>query len=186
MLKELPGDLRVALDERSKVPHRHHVAMKVGNRSHRGRANAIADERDFAEVAARAETFYFLSIDGRHAFALGNDEETDPTLVAFADHGCASRKGPFAEGLAELLEVATVQPRKERNLFESVCRIDRHAMMLHVARHTVNPIAQSSRTPRPAALAEVDPPDWPAGVIAGQARRHRGTLRDREVLPSEA
>src|SRR6266571_2127034 len=102
MLKELPGDLRVALYERSKVPHRHHVAMQVGDRSHRGRAHAIADERDLAEVAARAETFYFLPINARQALAVHHDEETDPTLVAFADYRRSSWKGPLGEGLAEV------------------------------------------------------------------------------------
>ena len=62
-LQERPGDLRMLLDERPELPGRQPVAEEVGRGDDRGRADAVVDQRDLAEVVARAERGTVLAAD---------------------------------------------------------------------------------------------------------------------------
>src|SRR5206468_12539473 len=92
-LEELPGDLRIALDERAEVPRRHAVAVQVARRGDRGSAIRSRQERDLAEVVARADLPALLAVDADLRRAALDDEETR-TACALLRHGLPGRERP--------------------------------------------------------------------------------------------
>ncbi len=110
MLEELPGHVRVVLDEASKLPHGRDESLEVGLRSDRRRADAVADERDLAEMVSGTENVQALSVGGDPGGAVGDDEESDPPLVALLDHDGVSREGALREGARDPLELLGIEP----------------------------------------------------------------------------
>src|SRR6185503_17242834 len=73
-LEELPRDVGVVLDERAEIPRRHAVAAKLALGPDRGRALAVGDQCDLAEVVAGAEAPDRLPTD-EHSRVAGLDDE---------------------------------------------------------------------------------------------------------------
>src|SRR4051794_12367277 len=79
-LQELPPDGRVAFDQRAKFPKRQRVTNQVARSRHGSRARAAVDQRNLAEIVARAERGDLHTFARDDSFA-GVDEKK----------GCASR-----------------------------------------------------------------------------------------------
>src|SRR5439155_16919007 len=112
-LQEGPGDAGVGLDERAEVPERQPVAVEVALGAHRRRAGAHVDQRDVAEVVARAEAPALVAADRHDGFAALDHEEPRAAL-ALAGDGLARVERPLLEGAAEAFELARLELREER------------------------------------------------------------------------
>ena len=84
LLEQLPGDVGVALHERPEVPERHHVGVEVRDGGDRRGPDAVADQRDLAEMAARARAGDLGAADRRDGLAVGDDEEPDAVFAPSA------------------------------------------------------------------------------------------------------
>ena len=100
MLEELPGDVGSFLTK----PRNSHTEVTSVSRSVSAvtvcRAHPVADERDLAEMVARAEGGHALAAGGDSSRAVGDDEEPDPALVALLDDDRARREARSVKGPA--------------------------------------------------------------------------------------
>jgi hypothetical protein len=71
-------------------------------------------------VAPRTEARDLLAVDRDDGRPVGDDEETDPAVVALPDDHFAGRKGPLGEVPGELLEMLPIEAREHRDLGEGV------------------------------------------------------------------
>src|SRR5581483_9616830 len=102
--EELPGDVRVSLDEPAEVPRRHHQAAQAVVGGDRGRPDSLADQRQLAEVVAPSELRHPAAVDGDGRLAVRDHEEVDAAHLALAHD-----RGPGAE--LALPEVAGEPPQ---------------------------------------------------------------------------
>jgi hypothetical protein len=126
VLEEAPGRVGVVLDEASKLPHGRDEGLEIGLRRDRGRANAVADERDLAEIISGAEDVQVASVGGDAGPPLRDDEEPDPSLGALLDDDGARREGTLRERAGELLELLPIEAREQRDTAQGLQGVDRH------------------------------------------------------------
>jgi hypothetical protein len=130
VLEELPGRVGVVLDEASKLPHGRDQGLEIGLRRDRGRANAVADERDLAEMVSGAEDVQVASVGGDAGRALRDDEEPDASLGALLDDNGACREGTLRERARELLELFPIEAREQRDTAQCLHGVDRHGAIV--------------------------------------------------------
>src|SRR4029453_11903430 len=103
----------VALDERPEVPEREAVALEVGRGLDRGAALAAVDDGDVAEVVAWPEAGDLVAVDDHEGLTALHHVEPGAAL-ALADDRFAFGEGVLLERAGQPLELARLQPRKER------------------------------------------------------------------------
>ncbi len=104
--------LRVILYERAKLPRGHAVAEEVCRGRDRGRAHAVVDERDLAEVVSRAERRSLLAPHADSRVALCDDEEAGAGR-ALGRHLRALGEAALVQLAGEQLELAVGQLGEE-------------------------------------------------------------------------
>src|SRR5436190_22533413 len=133
--EHLPGDRRVALDERPELPRRHAVADHVGaGRQGRG-AGRVVEERDLAEVVAGPDRSLRIAADGHFRLALLDDEEAG-AAGPLLRQGVALAEAALPHAAGNLAELAVVEPREQRHLLQRVGR-DAHGRIYIVRRFPV-------------------------------------------------
>src|SRR5436305_10631386 len=129
MLQQLPRDIRVLLGELPEVPKGHHEAVQGPVRGHRRRADALADQRQLAEVVAGTEQCDLTAADADRRRSIDDDEEADPAHLALADHRGPRLELALPETACELLQLSLREPAEKRNLLELVGEA-RHRLIL--------------------------------------------------------
>ena len=84
VLKKLPGNIRIVLDELSEVPGRHRQAPHRLDGGHGREALSLGKERELAEVVPRSKPCSLLSADRDRRLSFDDDEEIDPAHLALA------------------------------------------------------------------------------------------------------
>src|SRR5690242_15389636 len=129
-LEQLPRDLGVRLDERPELPRGEAVADDFGLGGHGRRAQRLfVDQRDLAEVVARADLTAGLAVDVDAGRSLADDEEADAAR-SFRRDRVAGRETARLEGARDALEVLVGEALEERNLLEQLDRRFGHAAIL--------------------------------------------------------
>src|SRR5205085_6431437 len=131
--EELPRDRGVLLDEWLEVPRGHAVAEHVGLGGDRRRAVGAGQERDLAEVVAGADRVSVLAVDEDVALALVDDEEARAARALFDDVPAGS-DATLAHRTGDLLELALLEARKQRDPLQHVDSRPRHAAVIHPTR----------------------------------------------------
>src|SRR5438093_13640065 len=108
----MPRDRGVRLDERPELPGGHPVAAELAVRRDGGRAGALVDQRDLAEVVARAERAALLAALADLGLS-GLDHEEPDAAVALARDLLAGRERPLLERVREQLEILLLEAREE-------------------------------------------------------------------------
>src|SRR5689334_12930915 len=114
-LEHRPGELRVRLDERAEVPHRHPPGLDGRLGGDRGRAAALGDQRDLAEIVAWAELAAVFPANGHLRAAVLDNEEADAAL-ALGGERRALVEPPLLHRPGDLLELAPAQVGEERDV----------------------------------------------------------------------
>src|SRR4029077_9887519 len=117
--EQLPGDRRVALDERPEVPRSHAVAEHVRSRGQRGSARRVVDERDLAEVVAGTDGGLLLAADAHVRLALLDHEEGGASR-ALLRHSVAGLEAALTHAARDLLEFLLVDPGDDRDVLQRV------------------------------------------------------------------
>ena len=101
------------------------VADEVGRRGDRRRAHALVDQRDLAEVVARAEARALGAAhrDGRLARL---DQEERGAVRALLHDRLAGREVPLLEEQRDLRELVVVEVGEERHALQRIDRCARH------------------------------------------------------------
>src|SRR5581483_6075192 len=92
---------------------------EVGHRGAGGDSRAFVDERDFAEVAARAEGRARLAAD-RHRDLARLDDVERRAAGALADHRLARLEAPLLERQRDALDLACVEVGEQPDLANDV------------------------------------------------------------------
>jgi len=120
VLEQLPGNVRVLLDEPPEVPAREFGAPQGRLGGHRGHARAFADQAELAEMIASAQPGNLRAIDRDGCFAIGDDEEADPAAVPLPNGSHAGDERAFPEVAGQPLELSVAEAAEERNLLQVV------------------------------------------------------------------
>src|SRR5512146_1292867 len=112
-LQQLPRDRAVALHQRPELPVREAIAHQVRARHYRRRAGTSVDQRDLAEMVARAEHVDWHAAAGDRGLA-GVDDVEGRGAGALADHRLALGESALLQQAGDLLGLPTVQVGKKR------------------------------------------------------------------------
>ena len=116
-LEQLPADRRVALDERAEVPEGEAPADQLARGGDRGRARALVDQGDLAEVVAGPERRARLAADRDRGLTRLDHEERRPAGALLATVS-PSRKRRSLNSRATWPDLALVQVGEERDALQ--------------------------------------------------------------------
>ena len=120
MLEELPGHVRILLRKLAKVPERDDVAPQARHRGDGRGSRVLRDQRELAEMLARAAPRDLGPVDAHRRLAFGDDEEADPAHRAFLDDGDAGAELALLHEACELPQLPLAEPREEPNALQLV------------------------------------------------------------------
>src|SRR5436190_4643290 len=120
MLEEPPRRIRVAFHELPELPRGELQAFERRLGRDGCRALALSDQRQLAEMIARAESRNALTPDVDRGLSRGDDEEADAAHLALVNNGGAGLEASGPPCAGELAQLSPVEPAQEAHSLE--CR----------------------------------------------------------------